>query len=147
MTLIAELTAQGLPCRIRKVSLGFLCGYVAVPEGHPLHGLNYSSSVPTPEWLPGADLGKRGVVPLFIYVSSADRTNVSLDVLFDVHGGLTYAGTLGGDQWWFGFDCGHAGDAISPDADCLYRDEAYVRAECERLAAQIVAYPQKAEVA
>ncbi len=82
----------------------------------------------------------------------------------EVHGGLTYAN---GDEdtWWFGFDCAHAGD-LCPGSDALihrihindgdtkkweegrklfkegphrdvYRDLAYVQAECASLARQL----------
>lgn len=35
---------RGLPCRVwTHHVLGFRCGYVDVPEGHPLHGLGYDS--------------------------------------------------------------------------------------------------------
>lgn len=56
-----------------------------------------------------------------------------------------------GDVWWFGFDCGHAGD-FSPKmhrllqtlgggesfAGSVYRDFAYVEAEVEELAKQLL---------
>lgn len=51
--------------------------------------------------------------------------------------------------WWFGFDCAHAGDVmpkydpetrrIFPSAGYEYRDMAYVRGECARLAEQLAA--------
>ena len=28
----------GYPCLVKRTSLGHLCGYVGVPEGHPAHG-------------------------------------------------------------------------------------------------------------
>lgn len=37
-------THRGLSCRVwMHPWLGFRCGYVDVPEGHPLHGLGYDS--------------------------------------------------------------------------------------------------------
>ena len=52
------------------------------------------------------------------------------------------------DAWWFGFDCAHGGDRsymamdskyrMSFEGD-VYRDFAYVRAECESLARQLAA--------
>lgn len=119
-------SAGGLPCLIvRNAACGHLCGYVAVPPGHPMHG--------------------RGT----------DDERLDLDV----HGGITYAAACRGDVchvpapgepddvWWIGFDAAHAGDAI-PLTDRLcpklmavstYRDVAYMRAECEGLAAQLEA--------
>ena len=53
--------------------------------------------------------------------------------LFDVHGSITFSGEFRDDRgFWYGFDCGHHGD--SPHV----QDSAYVRAECERLAEQMV---------
>lgn len=62
----------------------------------------------------------------------------------DVHGGLTFAGRHDADEpgWWLGFDCAHAGDLMPCTRLHLggtYRDIAYVRAECESLARQLVA--------
>lgn len=123
--------ATGLPCLVhRNRHSGALCGYVGVTEEHAWFAISHD------------------------------------DVPFggtDAHGGLTYSDfckpTLGGDGsgpgichvpepgdpeiWWFGFDCAHAFDLMPglqlppfDDAD-EYRDLAYVRAECARLAAQL----------
>ena len=73
--------STGYKCRIqRNTLLGFLCGYVGVLKGHPAYGLEHDA-------LNGMIGG-------------------------GVHGGVTYSGRNGGvhDLWWFGFDCGHAGD-------------------------------------
>lgn len=123
--------ATDLDCLMVRQSLGAWCGYVAVPPGHPAYGLHYDD-------VPG----------------------------IDVHGGLTYAAACQEtgdpatgvchvpypgrpqDVWWLGFDCVHAFDfapearfrlfADSPQA--VYRDQVYVRAEVERLAAQLASY-------
>lgn len=74
------------------------------------------------------------------------------------HGGLTFSDRWDdGEGWWFGFDCGHAGD-LSPfmteykrkDGEYArlldrtptrwreeYRDVEYVMSHCERLAVQL----------
>lgn len=63
--------------------LGYRCGYVGVPKGDPLYGMSYDD-----------------------------------EKIFDsiwVHCGLTFSGTrdfIEPDLWFFGFDCGHIGDAI-----------------------------------
>ncbi len=112
--------ATGLACMIRRGPTGAWCGYVGVDESHPLHGRGYS----------GVDV--------------------------EVHGGLTYAAACDGDEtgichvvdpgdpdpaWWFGFDCGHAFDLVPlmpvPGDPGVYRDQAYVTAEVQRLALQI----------
>ena len=87
----------------------------------------------------------------------------------EVHGGLTFSGPCHGDPemestgichkpspgepddvWWYGFDTGHAWDyapqIIYPGYEprklsdhCVYRDVAYVTAECQSLAKQLKA--------
>jgi hypothetical protein len=37
-----EWSSRGFPCEIRRNYAGALCGYVAVPIGHPWHGRLYS---------------------------------------------------------------------------------------------------------
>ena len=110
----------GLPCLIVRSRLGALCGYVAVDSTHRLYRTDY------------------------------DR----IDADIDVHGGLTYSDACQGaichvpepgksdDVWWFGFDCLHSGDVVPGalfgiDRNARYRNVAYVRRECERLAAQL----------
>jgi len=121
----------GLPClMVRNVEMGNWCGYVAVPPGHPWHG----------------------------------KTDDALDV--EVHWGLSYTARCAGhichvpepgepdDVWWLGFDCGHAYDVMPFTAKRFgayavleaaglpatrYRDVAFVRAECEKLADQVLA--------
>ncbi len=112
-----------LPLLIQRGPLGVLCGYVGVPPWHPAYGKDYD----------GVDV--------------------------DVHGGLNYAERCqrhichvprpgeSDDVWWLGFDCAHAWDLIPTLAkysatlcsDCTYRDIAYVKAEVESLARQLVA--------
>lgn len=96
---------------------GWGCGYVAVPPTHPLHGKDFMG------W---------------------DDEDIPS---FDVHGGITYSDTLNeytmkdldipSDWWIVGFDTAHMGDDLE---SC---SEEYVRAETERLLAQInEKYPQ-----
>ena len=95
---------------IRDPHMGFLCGYVEATEA-----------------LSGEPYERLG---------------------FEVHGGLTFSGPLAGQTWWLGFDCAHGSD-IKPSglfhslfADATrgakYRTAAFVEAECERLALQMV---------
>jgi len=72
--------------------------------------------------------------------------------LLECHGGVTYSGEKGRDgYWYFGFDCGHAGDLIPRLADIftntgnlrdifitgVYRDFEYVKKETTELAKQL----------
>lgn len=123
-----EWRAHGFPCLIVRNNMGALCGYVGLPPGHAFHGADY------------------GTPPV------------------DAHGGLTYANRCAGhichvpqdgepaDVWWLGFDCNHMGD-VAPSMLALrsqpgwpkpagawldtYKTVEYVRAEVERLAAQL----------
>lgn len=134
--------ATGLPCLIvRNPHSGVLCGYVGVPEGHPLFGKAYDD----------VRVLSEDVEPAFP----------------DVHGGLTFSdrcqphaeGEHRGichvpDEgepdhvWWFGFDCAHAWD-YNPSYSALteayfrqghneiYRTFGYVKGEVRNLARQL----------
>jgi hypothetical protein len=117
-------TQQGFPAMIiRNASMGNLCGYVGIPSDHPAR-------------------------------EHAED--------FRVHGGVTYAAPCAGhichvpepgasdDVFWLGFDCGHwedvwPGQPVVPlrHREAVYRDVAYVRAECEALAAECATYSPK----
>lgn len=120
-------TKAGLPAPLRRNMMGAWCGYVAVAPGHPMHGAHYS------------------------------------DPDVDVHGGVTYADRCEGDichtpkpgeaedVFWLGFDAAHHHDFVPGleayarqlalvsfhNADAVYRDVAFMRAECESLAHQL----------
>lgn len=119
--------AYGFPCLIRRAGMGHLCGYVAIPPGHPWHGMAYDdikadahgglTFADTCEW-PVCHVPKPG---------ESD------------------------DVWWVGFDCGHAFDlspkmsmyeSLAPgltlrSLDCgHYRTIEYVREVTSGLAAQ-----------
>lgn len=132
----------GLDCLIVRNGGGALCGYVGLPAGHPWHGKDYSECLTRC----GED---------WCYEHSPEAA-------VRVHGGLTFADACANtadesrgichvplpgrphDVWWFGFDCAHSGDE-SPaysrkygfgDHE-VYRDVAYVVAECTDLARQL----------
>ena len=129
------------------------CGYVGIDDTHPLHGVDYSeqSDSITQEMVDNLTIGKRGVIVALTAACNADDDDSirrSPDILFDVHGGLTFAGggreyPVKSDLWWFGFDCHHSGDGeINPDPRWSLghgpvRSLEYVVAECESLAEQI----------
>jgi hypothetical protein len=103
---------------------GYRCGYVGVPEGHFLHGMNYRDRIENPSeriktLLANTSTSKRNRVSLFLAASDPTTlTHPSLDIIFNVHGSLTFAEgsipidgkEIGDSEWWFGFDCNHASD-------------------------------------
>ena len=104
--------ATGYECEILRTQAGNLCGYVYLPPGHP-------------------DFG---------------RGRNEFDAI--VHGGVTLALDLKDARYAVGFDCGHSCDARPYDLawslflkekgqEAIYRNFAYVRAECESLARQL----------
>ncbi len=147
----------GLPCLIVRNGSGALCGYVGVPPTHPLHGVGYNEETPVLKDALAARMEKPlGETPSMAVMLGALLGDMKprLDTVFDVHGGLTYSDKCRGeichmpapgeadDVWWLGFDCGHAGDYIPRHRGIggdVYRDVAYVKAEVERLAVQILA--------
>lgn len=115
------ITKVGYRGELRRTSLGTWCGYVGLPANHPFVGRPWE--------------------------------DIEADI--DVHGGVTFAGcgllTLIHDVHtqaaeWVGFDTAHGSDYVpgfaAPENGGFtigepYRTQAYVRAEVERLAAQL----------
>lgn len=113
-----EVTSNGI---------GYRCGYVRIPPGHPWHGKGYDDVKPYPEVHGGLTFTEP-----------------------DTHCGKGGAD----DAWWLGFDCAHAGDAADPslptsDGAPLHpalarlgresgeiRTTDYVEEQCRRLAEQ-----------
>jgi hypothetical protein len=133
---------QGLHWMCVMTHMGHRCGYVAVGEGHPLYGVDYGSPAPGVTWesLKGETIGDRGIMPLLC----VDPDELpSLDIVFDVHGSLTFAGTsplapAGLEEWWWlGFDCAHAGDKTMFSLGGVLRSQEFVEQECRRLIEQI----------
>lgn len=134
------------------------CGYVAVPVGHPLHGVGYSDQADclTQDMAQNAAVGNKSPILALTAGVGADSEGLvrrSPDTVFECHGGITYAGgnnyPAKDDGWWFGFDCNHYMDAdIEPDPqyssfrDGEVRELDYVERECESLAQQIAAITQ-----
>ena len=106
--------ATYLPCLILRIpDVGHLCGYVGIPQSHPVFGKGCKD-------VPGRVHGG-------ITYSDHKITSVS-----DEHD--RYA-----DYYWLGFDCGHLGDLcpgsrVDSDRGGSYRDIGYVRDEVGRLA-------------
>jgi hypothetical protein len=65
------------------------------------------------------------------------------DFELSVHGGLTYGAEARApfSGYWIGFDCAHSGDYSPKIAqNGVYRDLAYVKAECVSLIDQLIDY-------
>jgi hypothetical protein len=109
-------TESGLPFLVTRGHRGNLCGYVAVPKGHPAHGMT-------------------GVV-------ACDAVDVHGGITYASDHAPGEEEDAEG-RWWLGFDAAHAGDliprlAIHSEGD-VYRDAGYMQGECKRLAAQLAA--------
>lgn len=156
-------THAGFRAVVIMGSMGYRSGYVGVPKDHALYGAPCCEPHPALTFPETESIGKRGIIPLFCSDGQARP-----DVVFDVHGGITYSGgkddyPVESDLWWFGYDCGHAGDAPSPEAvkdrvrrmgpafipgpGEVHRTLDYCRSECESLAAQLVSRVRAADSA
>ena len=118
-----------LPClMVRHPRYGNWCGYVAVPPGHPCHGVAFMT-VQTRH-----DLSVHGGLS---YSGPCDGAEGE---------GICHVPAPGepADVWWLGFDCLHAWDftpgcEMFQDADNVYRDQAWVAAQTDSLADQLAA--------
>lgn len=160
------ISKEGLRCVGLALTRGHRCGYVAVPEGHVLYGVQYEDTLPeavafvTEEIMRGAEMSHRGIYPVLLAAMSGNVNR--LDVVIDVHGSLTYSESGEGDYpapstekvWWFGFDCEHSGDckdfSIMDDrtremyesgpfrfSEGTIRSTEYVKQHCRLLARQL----------
>lgn len=149
-----EGEAHGLPWYMCRGPGGHWCGYVGIPADHPWHGKSESENVRVSDATRDRpiDVDKVGVINLFCAANKGDDIDqgvMPIALAIDVHGGLTWSadqhpeGEADG-RWWFGFDCAHAGDLAPKYGQRsafggVYRDAAYVQAECESLAKQLAA--------
>lgn len=111
--------ATGLPMMIIRNTIGALCGYVGVNEGHSLFGKSYMD----------LDLQVHG----------------GLTFANKCSGHICHVPEAGQPDhvWWLGFDCAHAFDqapGMRFAIDDEYRDIEYVKAECAKLAQQLHDY-------
>lgn len=120
------------------------CGYVQVTEDSPLFGKHYSEQLSfiTREQADNTQVGKKGPIITLTARCRSDGEDLvrrSLDIIIDVHGGLTYSGDLGclngkvSKGWWFGFATANLGDNLQEGG----RPLEYCIAECESLAKQL----------
>ena len=126
------------------------CGYVEVPEGHPLYEVDYFERVILVKDI--RDLIKAEHEDFYILKRDYEVL-LSPELFFEVHGGITYSGhgrdgyPVESDGWWFGFDCAHAWDRkveIPPGYEPTELDlegklwtVEEVAQECEKLADQL----------
>lgn len=112
---LGEGTHLGFEWVVVHNGMGYRCGYVRVPKGHPWHGKGYDD----------VDADCHGGLTFAKADEPCDK------------GGPD-------DAWWLGFDCGHAGDEqdLSLPHDHVFgvggvvRTQLYVEQECRSLCEQ-----------
>ncbi len=140
--------ATGYRCIVLIGPLGALCGYVSIPNTHPLYEKKYSFKVPFTKEMEDrqVNMEKLNPIALLCQYENFREVGLSLDVAFMVHGGITFSNKPSainladnGSEWLFGFDCAHAGDRTNYSIfdDDVYRNFDYVKKECEALAIQL----------
>ena len=118
----------GLDCLIHRGPMGSLCGYVGVPETHPLFGKSYDDA-------PGDVHG--GLT--FANACGPQDAETGRGICHIEEGAANKK------VWWFGFDCAHSGDLCpSPRMPRLSHFEtycriSYVKTQTEYLAHQLAA--------
>lgn len=145
------VTSEGFHAVVIVCRGSHRCGYVGVPVGHPLHGVNYGDNTIALAPITGEEkVGDRGPISLLSIASrlaNAEDCRSPEDV-FDVHGSLTFsAGCVYREKpnpdnfWYFGFDCHHCGDGSMNPAysysDGPVRSLEYCVVYCESLSRQI----------
>lgn len=146
--IMADWTSSDLRCVVLVGPTGALNGYVGLPSGHPLHSKPYSEPQPflAAMW-ERRKMQPIGDPPPFSILIAAlggfkEEDGLRPEMCLDVHGGVTYTGSdirgLDSSLWWYGFDTAHAGDYSPryPNGGTV-RTLEYVRAEAEKLAAQL----------
>jgi hypothetical protein len=113
--------ATGYECLAWFNDMGFWCGYVGVPQGHPKFEVDYNQ----------VDADVHGGLTFSDFIREND------------------SGTPG--LWYFGFDCAHAGDVVkgirgfSSIPGSTFKDLDYVKVEIASLATQLKALERTAE--
>ena len=119
-SVLEEGEHEGHQFTIVHNGMGYRCGYVRIPKGHPWHGKSYDDIYDI-----APDLNVHGGL-----------TFSEADVECDDPGK--------DNAWWLGFDCAHSGDAQDPQLPASYkmpylqtdshvRTQDYVRKECHSL--------------
>lgn len=138
---------EGYKCIVyRHPEFKFLCGYVAIPEGHPFFKQDYS------EWLYDKKVENGNPKEAKYDKEIADKI-----CSLECHGGVTFAGYLRvfTEDWLIGFDANHSWDSTPPveirpdyiyggERDLYgmsqYRTIEYMSEQCKILAEQIKGY-------
>ena len=148
---------------VYATEMGHRCGYVRIPSGHYLYKKGYSEQLNIKfDALKNESVGKRNPITLFCSTRLKKEDNISMDLLFDVHGGITFADfgknlMANKPGWWIGFDCAHCDDAKDPEIMDkktrkifsglsnfgVVRNKEYVEQECKNLIEQIIKYFDK----
>ena len=158
-------TTSGLRAAVIMTDLGHRCGYVGVPASHPFFGIAYNEQTALIKLDPERSTEKMGAVQIFLAAGKNLEDLNSPEYVFEVHGGLTYSGNGGekrkgtypveSDLWWFGYDCGHAGDLPAPGSrmstyydqhEGEHRTLDYCINECESLATQLANVKEQTNV-
>lgn len=132
----------GLDCMLVRAEVsGSLCGYVGIPESHPLFGVHYGEPSPVLASLTmqrmGEPVGEHPPFSVLLGALMGQFPEPSPVTALRVHGGITYSDVCdeGGRichvpqpgrparVWWYGFDTGHHNDQ-SPAIDALLRTHA-----------------------
>jgi len=118
-------TRAGLPAVVAQgpTPAKALCGYVGVPEGHPLFGLMRDDE--------RLELRVHGGVTFADDHPGAGRLEPIIEEAW---------AALDGMHWWIGFDAGHGFDMQRDvlGGEISTRDMPYMRDQCEQLAAQLM---------
>jgi hypothetical protein len=127
---------DGKLCVVTEIYGWHRCGYVGVPETSPLYGKEYDDNITGLEInMNDVVFGKQSLWAILAW----DGETKSLEIIIDVHGGITYSGSGASDYpidagtptWWFGFVCGHYDDVYNPKL------KEFVIAECKSMAEQL----------
>jgi hypothetical protein len=154
-----EWEHAGRPCLMVRGPSGAWCGYAAVDPGHPFHGISYSSYDIDAENMTVEESDRR-----------SPESEIDVHGGLTYSGACSHSvchvpkDGQPADVWWFGFDTAHAwdlapgmqarlrelyrdrpelGGAFTNSRDEVYRDVAYVQAQVNHLAEQLVALEPK----
>ena len=167
-----EFEHAGYKCVVTFNMMGIRYGYVGIPKNHPLYGKECSDYLEIKK----ADVGDREISGIFPLIGACldEDERIRIEAYFSCHGGISFADggensdyPIESDLWWFGFDCGHYGDAKElklayenfPDyrdvikiametkiySEGIIRTEDYVAAECKKLAEQLKEFEKSEE--
>lgn len=150
------------PYAIWENGLGFLCGYIGVPPGHPwygqdmddvecdvhggvtytqgnIHGLHEAIN------LLHAKINENNIIDFYEQRLAEEKELAGLYSNYPIDGARY-------DCWWLGFDCGHYMDAARPGSYMdgmfnygTYRDRDYVFKEIEDMVQQAISAAVKQE--